>query len=141
VRRARPNGSKRPRSLDLVLVTLGIALVVAAATVALTRGGSDDGAAPDGSTDSNSAADAARAVTIRGFKFLPPSVTVKAGSSLTWVNEDSAAHTATSDRGGLFDTGTIAKGQRKAVTFKRRGEFTYHCDFHPFMKAVVRVSR
>ena len=56
-----------------------------------------------------SAAQDSASITIENFAFTPASVTVTAGATVTWTNNDSAPHTATGD-GGEFDTGNIAQG-------------------------------
>ena len=77
-------------------------------------------------------------IVIRDFKYVPETVTVRAGSRVTWVNDDMAPHTATAtDR---FDTGTLQKGDSKALTLSKGGSYSYICEFHPFMKATVVVK-
>jgi len=78
-------------------------------------------------------------VTIENFAFDPADLTVSVGDTVTWSNKDSTAHTATAD-GGAFDTGTIAAGSSKSVTFSRAGTFTYHCKIHASMTAQVVVE-
>jgi plastocyanin len=71
--------------------------------------------------------------------FDPQTITVKAGTEVTWTNSDDATHTATADDGS-FDTGDLDQGRSKSVTFEKAGSFTYYCRFHPFMKATVEVQ-
>ena len=77
-------------------------------------------------------------VTIEDFAFDPADLTVSVGDTVTWSNDDSAAHTATAD-GGSFDTGAIASGGATSVTFSTAGTFTYHCSIHATMTARVVV--
>jgi plastocyanin len=77
-------------------------------------------------------------VDIKSFKFKPAVIAVKTGGRITWTNSDSAAHTATADDRS-FDTQTINQAGSRTVSFTRAGSFAYHCDFHPFMKAMVVV--
>ncbi|MCA1683459.1 MAG: cupredoxin domain-containing protein [Actinobacteria bacterium] len=79
-------------------------------------------------------------VTIKGFKYVPPSISTTVGAKLTFKNVDNAGHTATADMKSAFDSGTINHGQSKTVTFKKAGTFAYHCDFHPFMHGSVVVK-
>ena len=79
---------------------------------------------------------ASATVTIRNFKF-GPTLHVAAGTTVTWVNADTAPHTAT---GKGFDTGTLAQGQRKSVTFSKTGTYPYVCQFHPFMHGTIVVQ-
>ena len=78
-------------------------------------------------------------VTIQNFAFSPATITVKAGQSITWTNEDSAGHSATADDNS-WDTGVLPQGQSKAITFAKAGTYTYHCSVHPNMKATVIVQ-
>jgi plastocyanin len=77
-----------------------------------------------------------QAVTIEGFAFSPGTVTVNVGDSVTWTNNDSAAHTAT---GSGFDTGNIANGASDSVTFQSAGTFDYACSIHLQMTGTVVV--
>jgi plastocyanin len=79
------------------------------------------------------------AVDIAGFAFSPGSVTVSVGDTVTWSNADAQNHTATADDAS-FDTGTIAGGTSKSVTFATAGTFGYHCKIHPSMTATVVVQ-
>jgi plastocyanin len=78
-------------------------------------------------------------VEIADFTFSPGQITVTAGTTVTWVNNDSAPHTATGD-GGEFDTGTINSGGSASITFNTAGTFTYHCEIHPNMTATIVVQ-
>ena|SRR5260221_966157 len=79
------------------------------------------------------------AVTIQNFAFSPTSITIKAGQSITWTNEDSVGHSATADDNS-WDTGVLSQGQSKSITFAKAGMYTYHCSVHPNMKATVVVQ-
>lgn len=76
-------------------------------------------------------------IEITDFKYKPVTLTVKAGSKVTWLNNDSAPHTATA--AGDFDTGTLKKGDAKTLKLSKPGTYAYICQFHPFMKATVVV--
>ncbi len=79
-------------------------------------------------------------ITISNFSFSPSSITVTAGSSVVWKNNDSTSHTATADNGS-FNTGIIAPGaSSNAITMSTPGTFTYHCQIHPFMTATITVQ-
>jgi plastocyanin len=82
---------------------------------------------------------ASHQVLIKGMKFDPRELTVAAGDSVTFLNEDNAPHTATA-RDGSFDTGRLAKGESAEVSFGRAGSFDYFCAVHPMMKATITVA-
>ena len=77
-------------------------------------------------------------VDIASFRFKPALIAVRRGGRVRWTNSDTASHTATADDRS-FDTQGLDHGQSQTVTFSTPGRFPYHCDFHPFMKAVVVV--
>ncbi|HEY9722042.1 MAG TPA: plastocyanin/azurin family copper-binding protein [Oscillatoriaceae cyanobacterium] len=82
-----------------------------------------------------------QSVTIQNFAFSPANVTVMRGGTVTWTNQDSVGHSATSDTAGGFDTGVIAHGNTSpGVTFNTAGTFTYHCSVHPSMHGTVTVQ-
>ena len=74
--------------------------------------------------------------TLGTSSYAPNPITISAGATVTWTNNDSIAHTSTSDS-GVFDSGTIAAGGKFSFTFQSRGTFPYHCAFHPGMIASV----
>ena len=76
--------------------------------------------------------------TISGFCFSPATITIPAGSDVTWSNMTVASHTSTSDT-GLWNTGLVGTGQSATVAFPTPGSFPYHCSIHPDMKATVVV--
>jgi len=86
------------------------------------------------------------AVTLQNFEFIPASVTVPKGTTVTWTNQDSAPHTIISDATPLFSTGAIfmspslGQGQKFSFTFNNEGTYLYHCGIHPFMKGTVTVT-
>ena len=126
------------RRLSICLICL---LVVGCGS---SGGGGGSSAQSDTSGAAPAPAAAGPAVTsakvdIKSFKFNPGAIAVKKGGRITWTNSDSTAHTATADARS-FDTQSIAPGKSKTVSFTRAGSFAYHCDFHPFMKAMVVVK-
>jgi len=72
--------------------------------------------------------------------YSPNPINVTVGSTVTWMNGTSLAHTATSDT-GAWNSGTIAPGATSsAITFNTAGTFAYHCNFHSDMHGSVIVS-
>jgi len=80
-----------------------------------------------------------QSVVIQNFAFQPQDVTINVGESVTWINRDPVGHTATSDAQGVFDTGVIAPGGNKTVSFAVAGTYAYHCSIHPTLKGTVTV--
>ena len=71
------------------------------------------------------------------FGFRPTSLTVTAGTTVIWKNVSSAPHTVTSDDGTTFDSGTIPTGGTFHFKFATSGTFSYHCNYHPYMRAKI----
>ena len=92
--------------------------------------------------ESRAAASVVRAghvhVTVKMYAFSPSRLTVKAGTRITFTNDDATAHTATADHGG-FGTGTIDPHHSATITLAKPGTYPYHCAFHAFMTGSVTV--
>lgn len=105
-----------------------------------TTGGTTTAASTPATPDSASSAPKRVAVKIAGFAFKAPRVTIRAGGSVVWTNEDSTPHTATVAGNGTMDTGSLKQGQSKALVFAKAGTYRYVCGFHPYMHGVVVVQ-
>jgi plastocyanin len=79
------------------------------------------------------------AVEIKGLAFNPASITVKAGSKVTWTNNDSTTHTVTLDDNSV-DSGNVNVGSTFDHTFGAAGTFAYHCKIHSSMHGTVTVT-
>ncbi|HEY0350775.1 MAG TPA: plastocyanin/azurin family copper-binding protein, partial [Gemmatimonadales bacterium] len=69
-------------------------------------------------------------------------ITVKAGSSVTWLNCEPAgtpSHTTTSNQ-GVWNSPLLAPGDAFTQTFNTAGVFPYICAVHPFMTASITVE-
>ncbi|HKG87783.1 MAG TPA: hypothetical protein VKA95_05610 [Nitrososphaeraceae archaeon] len=83
-----------------------------------------------------------------GRFFYPQNLFVTPGSTITWLNQDSAIHTATSTNGEelitdyIFDTDFIQTGQSsKPIRMPQQdGLISYYCKLHPFMTGTVTVT-
>ncbi len=80
--------------------------------------------------------------SIQGFAFNPQIMNINQGTTVTWTNLDSSAHTSTSDPASTeqWDSGTLSQGDTFSHTFNRVGTFTYHCQIHPSMTATINVA-
>jgi len=79
------------------------------------------------------------AISIDNFAFAPAALTVKTGSTVTWINHDQEPHTVVADN-GAFHSPTMASGATYSYTFASTGSFEYACGIHPFMRATVVVT-
>ena len=78
-------------------------------------------------------------VDVRNFAYVPPSLSVASGVTVTWTNQDDVAHTVSADDGSSFD-GTVGPGATFTFTAGAPGTYTYFCRFHPFMKGSLTVT-
>lgn len=79
--------------------------------------------------------------------FLPNTVTIRVGGTVTWTNDDTAAHTVTSGTiegsesvGAVFDSSIFMSGKTFEYTFDDAGEYDYFCVVHPWMTGKVIVE-
>ena len=78
-------------------------------------------------------------VDILDFKFVPPSIKIKKGTTVQWTNRDSIVHTVSADSVGP-DSEFLGKDKNYSHTFSEPGVFSYHCKPHPFMQGRVEVT-
>ena len=77
--------------------------------------------------------------------YIPADVTINVGETVTWSNDDTAAHTVTSGMpadgpDGNFDSSLFMAGDTFSHTFEEAGEFDYYCMVHPWMSGKVQVG-
>lgn len=76
--------------------------------------------------------------------YIPSVVAIKAGSAVTWENQDVAFHSVTAGAygspTGLFDSGHLDPGEYFTVVLDVPGTYEYHCTLHPWMVGVVLVE-
>ena len=77
-------------------------------------------------------------VRIAGFAFVPATLTVTAGTRVTFVNDDEEPHTATA-ADGSFDSEALDLHQTWQHVFAVPGRYAYVCELHPHMKGTVIV--
>jgi plastocyanin len=78
-------------------------------------------------------------VAIQSFAFGPGTVTVKPGTTVTWMQQDEDQHTVTADDAS-FASSPLVTGQTYTHTFTAPGTYHYHCAIHPFMHGTVTVT-
>ena len=83
------------------------------------------------------AADAA--VKIDNFTFDPPRLIVKAGTTVTWHNDDDIPHTVVAS-GRAFRSKTLDTDDKYSFTFTTPGAYEYFCSLHPHMTGMIVVE-
>ncbi len=77
-------------------------------------------------------------VNIDNFSFKPRSLTVKAGTTVTWTNKDDMPHNVV-NTAGKFTSPVLDTDQKYAFTFQEPGSYPYSCKLHPMMTAKITV--
>ncbi|WP_317995674.1 cupredoxin domain-containing protein [Vulcanimicrobium alpinum] len=84
-------------------------------------------------------APATTTVHIKDDAFVPKTLTVKPGATVTFVNDDDDAHTVTADDGS-WDSEGLNQRQLWTRAFAKAGTVAYHCTVHPFMHGTIVVG-
>jgi plastocyanin len=80
-------------------------------------------------------------VVIDNFAFNPTTLTVAAGTRVSWVNRDDVPHTATSTaKPRLFDSGALDTDAQFSHVFTTPGTYPYFCAVHPRMAGQIVVK-
>jgi len=82
---------------------------------------------------------AAAEVKIDNFSFGPATLTVAAGTTVTWKNNDDVPHTVVSDD-KTFRSKALDTDDKFSYTFTKPGTYNYFCSVHPKMTAKVVVQ-
>jgi amicyanin len=78
-------------------------------------------------------------VKIENFTFDQQRITIKVGTTVTWVNDDDIPHTATSTN-KLFNSKVLDTNDKFSFTFTTPGTYEYFCALHPHMKGSIVVE-
>ena len=78
-------------------------------------------------------------VTIDNFTFEPQRLTVKAGTTVTWVNQDDIPHTVASNT-KVFKSKALDTDDKFSFTFATPGVYDYFCSMHPHMTGTIVVE-
>jgi plastocyanin len=79
-------------------------------------------------------------VAIENFAYVPPTISVPAGTPVTWTNGDDVPHTVTADDGESFESPILNEGGTFELTAPEPGTYDYHCEVHPFMTGTLTVT-
>ena len=78
-------------------------------------------------------------VKIDNFTFNPQTMTIKAGTTITWINEDDIPHTVAATT-KAFKSKALDTDDKFSFTFTTPGSYDYFCSLHPHMKASIVVE-
>jgi len=79
-------------------------------------------------------------VKIDNFSYAPSTLTVPAGTTVTWVNQDDVPHNVVSTEGNTLKSSLLDTDQKFAYTFDKAGTYPYYCSIHPKMIGKVVVQ-
>jgi plastocyanin len=136
-----PKGIKRRPQASLRFVTkiIGIGGTLAACALLAGCGGSGYGTKRAAATSADTAAKGvAKIVEMTDSAFAPGTVELKVGETVSFVDRDEIAHTATAE--GTFDSGTLREGKRFVFKATKAGTINYVCAFHPGMTGKINVT-
>ena len=81
-------------------------------------------------------------VALRDFRFVPDTITVPVGATVTWVNCEDAGvdpHTTTSDTTDVWNSPDLIPGARFSHRFPAAGTFPYHCTPHRDLDMIGQI--
>jgi len=84
-------------------------------------------------------APAGTSVRMAGSRFEPSTLTIAAGETVRWFNDDALPHTV-SAIDGSWDSGNLAPGQTFERRFEMAGSYPYLCRYHPGMVGTIEVT-
>jgi plastocyanin len=79
-------------------------------------------------------------IHIKNFAFVPDTVTIPAGSTVRFVQDDETPHTVTATDKS-YDSGNLNQKATWSHTFATEGTYTYVCAYHPSMRGKVVVVK
>ena len=106
----------------------------------------DGGTTPEEPVTTPTEVESVVEVLIRDFSFAPATLTVSAGTTVIWTNEDTVPHLVASDPHPAHTdlpelvSGTLSPGDSYRFTFTNTGNYGYHCDLHPSMTGTIVVE-
>ena len=132
--------------LGVGLVVVGLALIVAGSAVGGPARFGPGGFGPGGygpggmmGWGAGPTAPAGTSVRMAGSRFEPATLTVAAGTTIRWFNDDALPHTVTA-ADSSWDSGNLAPGGAFERRFDSPGTYAYLCRYHPGMTGTIVVA-
>ncbi len=80
-------------------------------------------------------------IEIKDFAFNPPTITVKSGETITWINRDEEPHTIVSVSKQFKKSTALDTDQTFTITAGAPGTYSYFCSVHPKMTGTIIVEK
>jgi len=117
-----------------VLVAIASAMILASA---VSQAQNENGSVKLARTAAGT--DAASQVMIDNFVYSPVPLTVKVGTTVTWINHDDIPHTVDSTQ-RKFKSAALDTDEKFEYQFKEAGEYPFYCRIHPKMTGKIIVQ-
>jgi plastocyanin len=124
----------------VAVLGLGVAACGSSSSPSSSSATTTSGAATPGTSAPGKAPATTAAVKIQNFQFVPQTITVKVGGTVTWTNLDTVGHSVESNTGAWTTSKVLNKGQTFSHTFTKAGTFPYICGVHNYMTGTVKVE-
>ena len=121
------------------VLAVGVLLLAGCSASRPTAGSSSSMPMASASVTAPAAPVSGNQVNIDGFAFVPATLTVSAGTTVTWTNRDEEPHTVAASDGSFHSPG-MGTGATFTHTFATAGTFDYVCSIHPMMHGTVVVT-
>lgn len=115
----------------VILMFLMLFFVFTAASCSSSNPSQSNGGSSGGSGQQ------APAVSIENFSFKPQALTIKAGTTVTWTNNDTVVHNIKSAE---FSSPDMKQGDTFQHKFDKAGTYDYNCGVHPTMTGKIIVE-
>jgi plastocyanin len=119
------------RWLRVVGILFALGVILSACGGDDSGGGSSGGGGGEASCDGD--------ICLSGTQYVPSTLTVAVGDTVTWASIDTPDHTVTADDGS-FDSGTLSNGDTFEHTFDEAGDYAFHCTIHSSMTGTITVE-
>ena len=95
----------------------------------------------DDATGGAAIGDKKNKIEIKDFMFNPPTITVKSGEKITWINRDEEPHTVVSVGKKFQKSSALDTDQEYSITAGAPGTYEYFCSVHPKMTGTIVVEK
>lgn len=121
------------------LISIGLLIAIMAFSVSCSKSSMANMTGTGGTGGNPGTTQGPNDVFIQGMAFSPSTITVTAGTAVTWTNKDAVTHNVTSSP-ALFSSGSLVTGATYSFTFSTPGTYSYKCTIHPSMTGTVIVN-
>jgi plastocyanin len=120
--------------LWIFLIIISIVLMTSCSSASTTTTATTQTSNNSQTTTTNTSGNS---ISIENFKFVPETLTIKAGTTVVWTNNDSVTHNIKS---ADFNSPSIAAGKPYEFKFDKVGTYDYSCGIHPAMTGKIIVQ-